>query len=259
MKKNSLPLVCVSRRLSLAVGLCLLFTASLPAQNLFDYGGTGSGFTLAQPRPTNNADVGTFGLALGPGQSFQVTQITVARAHGTTNGSFDVGFFLWNTVNTSAPAGTSIFSDLLFSGTFNRSVTAANQGQILTTNFTIAPGALLLTDPNFGYQMVYAAPGTINTTTAAFTPTTLGVGAFFQNHGPTAPASNSPNTFYTDADGDGIVEGSESTGFAAPNEAFSNVYLIIQGTVIPEPSTVALAAIGGFGLLLNLRRFVRRG
>lgn len=231
---------------------CLAGSAS--AVVAYDYGASaGTGFTLAQPRPTSNSDVGTL-ATLPAGQQWQIDSIVVARAHGTTAGSVDIGFFLWGTVNTAAPAGTSIFSNRLASSTFNRVVSSANFSQVLTTAINFTPGSLLMpSGSTFGYQMVYAVAGSINTTTAAYTPTTLGVGAFYADQG-VSGAGSSPNSFYVSNRVNGSVEAADSTSLASPNEAFSNVFLVINATAVPIPAPGAIAMFGIAGLAAARRR-----
>jgi hypothetical protein len=212
---------------------------------VYDYGtSAGSGLTLAQPRPTTNADVGTL-APLPAGQQWQIDSITVARAHGGVAGSVDIGFFLWGSVDTAAPAGTSIFSSLLTSISFNRVVAAGNTG-VLTTNITFTPGSLLMNGGStFGYQMEYAAPGTINLTTAAYTPNTIGVGAFFADQG-LSLAGASADGFWANSSADGTVQAADGPlTFAAPNTSKSNVYLVINATVVPAPASAAMLGLGG--------------
>lgn len=206
---------------------------------------------LNPPRPTNNADIGT--LAALPG-SYIINSITYARINGTTNGEFDVSVFIWGNVNPNAPAGTSMFSNLLaYSAPITRTVTNANQGAAFasTANFN-SPLFVMQGGATFGYQVVFAEKGTINVATAAYTPTTLGIGTVYSASGGTG---FSANNFYGNNDATGKVQASDINSFSAPNEAKSTVYLGIVGTlVIPEPGTMGLCLLGGIGIGGIVRR-----
>ncbi len=241
---------------AVSFGLVGLMAGASHATLIYDYSGsTGSGFTL-NGSPTTLADFGTL-APLPTGQTWSVTSFAVARATGTTAGSFDVGYFLWNNVNTNAAAGTSVFSNLLASGSFNR--TATTTAGVTITTITLGTPLTLQGGQTFGIQMEYAAPGTINTTTAAYTPNTLGVTGFLVDQG-TSLAGNSTNAFFANSSATGIVQSTDSTGLASPNQAFGNVYLQINANVVgtaaaPEPSAVALSLSGA---MLMVGGIVRR-
>ena len=194
--------------------------------------------------PTNLGDVGTL-PTLPAGQYYSVTGISVARLNGGTAGSFDVGYFLWNTVDTTST--TSIFSNLLISGSFNRVSTAANIGQVFTTAITFTTPVVMQGGQTFGYQMEYAVAGSINLATAAYTPNTLGSSGYLVDHGTTTNTGTSPDTFYLDANNDGKFVATDST--ATTNTGFNNVYLVINANIVPEPTTNAALACGGLVLL----------
>ena len=238
MRMNSLTLAGIAAVAGLAAANSTL------AVVVYDYGGIGPGLAFNAPRPTTNADIGTL-ATLPSGQQWQIDSITVARVHGGIAGGVDIGFFLWSTVNTTAPAGTSIFSNLLNATIFSRTV-AAGSTSVLTTNITFAPGSLLLNGGStFGYQMEYAAPGSINATTAAYTPNTIGVGAFFEDQGASL-AGSSADGFWANSSADGKVQAADGPiTFAAPNVAKSNVFLIINATAVPAPASAALLGLGG--------------
>ncbi|MBV9128209.1 MAG: PEP-CTERM sorting domain-containing protein [Verrucomicrobia bacterium] len=241
MKKNTL----------LAWGCGLLAACALPfsgrAVVIYDYNSSASasGFIL-NSAPTDVGDVGTL-QTLSPGQFYQVTSIVVARVNGTTAGSFDIGFFLWGNVDTAN--GTSIFSNLLTSTSFNRTTTGTQSA--ITTTITVTPGALnLASGLTFGYQMEYAAPGTINLATAAYTPTTTGSTAFLINQGSSPNSGTSPDTIYVDSNTDGKFTSADQTALSGTGTAgFSNVYLVINANIVPEPGTNLALAVGGLVLL----------
>jgi hypothetical protein len=222
----------------------------------YDYAATTPGL-LDSSRPSTVGDFGTT-TAIPAGFVLDVTQIIVARVNGTTAGSFDVGFYLWDNVNTAAPAGTSVNSGLLASGTFNRNSTGA-LNSVFTTSFTVTPGSLLLTDNAFGVQMVYSTPGSqvVNTAagTVAYTPDPNGATGFYENQGASG-AGNSSNGFFSDIDLDKILESTEFVAFAAPNDVKSNVYLQISGDLrpIPEPASLGLIGLAGASFLVRRRK-----
>ncbi|CAN5335771.1 hypothetical protein BH09PLA1_BH09PLA1_13780 [soil metagenome] len=225
----------------------------------YDYAGTGgTGGLVDNSRPTNLGDNGST-IAIPAGFVLDVTQIIVARVNGTVAGNFDIGFYLWDNVNIAAPANTSVNSGLLASGTFNRVVTAANAGQAFTTAFTVTPGSLLLTDADFGVQMVYSTAGSqvanAAAGTVAYTPNTIGGTAFFIDKS-VGGNGNSTNGFYSDADNDGFLESTEFFAFAAPNDVKSNVFFQITGDLraVPEPTTLSIVGVGLLGLVSRRRR-----
>jgi len=226
-----------------------------PTSVVYDYTGSGPGLALNQPRPVDNGDFGTMTLpALGPSEAYQIDSITVARVSGTVSGaSVDIGALLWDNV-AAPPAGTSVFSGFLGGGIFNRVTAAANS--VSTTTITFLPGSVLTTDTTIGIQMIYAAPTTISVVgdTVNYTPTTSGMGAFFEDHGPD-PDGLSSNGFFIDTDGDKLLESTEFTGFAAPNDVKSNVFLSISASVIavPEPATIGTLGIAGLAMLTRRR------
>lgn len=233
--------------LSLGFGLlaACLSSASSQAVIIYDYNSsaTATGYTLTA-LPTDLADVGTL-PTLPAGQAYSVTGVTVARYNGATAGSFDIGFFLWNTVNTAST--TSIFSNLAYSTSFNR--TASGTVGVTTTAITFPTPVTMTSGQTFGYQMEYANAGTINLTTAAYTPTTTGSSGFLINQGTTTPGGTSPDTFYIDANNDGKLVASDLN--ATTNTGYNNVYLVINATIVnvPEPATNAALALGGVALL----------
>lgn len=236
------------KRTLLILGVGLLAATLLPVSSravvIYDYNSSASasGFTLTG-LPTDVGDIGTL-PTLAAGQSYQVNTITVARLNGATAGGLDVGFFLWNTVDPTST--TSVFSNLLTSTSFNRTVTGTTG--VNTTNINYAAGALTLqSGQTFGYQMVYATPGSINLATAAYTPTTTGSSAFFINQGPVTPSGTSPDTFYSDANSDGKLVASDLTTLG--QAGYSNVYLVINATIVPEPGTNAMLALSGLALV----------
>lgn len=243
--------------------LCLLTlaTATLPvvanAQTvLYNYANPFvQDVAFAQSRPTSNADIGT--LAALPG-SYSINSITFARINGTTNGSFDMSVFIWGNVNPNAPAGTSIFSSLLaYSVPITRTVTNLNQGSAFSNTVNFIPGTFIMQGgATFGYQVVFAEVGTINTATAAYTPTTLGIGTVYSASGGTG---FSANNFYGNNDATGKVQASDMNSFSAQNESKSTVYLGIRGTlVIPEPGSMGLCLLGGICIGGVVRRLYAR-
>jgi hypothetical protein len=225
-------------------------------QIAYDYTGTGPGL-VDSARPSNVGDFGST-INIPAGFVLDVTQIQVARVNGTVGGSFDVGFYLWDNTNPAAPAGTSINSTLLASGTFNRNSTGA-LNSVLTTNLTITPGTLLLTDSNVGFQMVYSTPGSQVVNAAAgtvnYTPDPNGATAFYEDRNASG-IGNSPNGFFEDINGNKILESTEGVAFAAPNDVKSNVYLQITGELraVPEPASLGLIGLGGMTLLARRRK-----
>jgi len=228
-----------------------------PSSIVYDYtGSTGSGFVLAQPRPTLSGDAGTMTMpALGPNEMYQIDSVTVARVHGTATGSFDVGFAMYDNAALPSAATTPEFSGLMALVSFNRAVTAANAGQVFVTTIPFAPGALLTDDLDFGFEMYYAAPGTISHTgdTVNYTPTTLGIGAFYPDQGPTLQGV-SDDYFFLDDNGDKVITQDEATGFGTPNESFSNVFLQINASIVAVPEPASMGLLGLSVLALSARR-----
>jgi hypothetical protein len=225
-------------------------------QVAYDYTGTGPGL-LDSARPSTVSDFGST-INIPAGFVLDVTQITVARVNGTVGGSFDVGFYLWDNTNPAAPAGTSVNSGLLAAGTFNRNSTGA-LNSVLTTNFTFTPGTLLLTDSNFGYQMVYSTPGSQTVNAAAgtvnYTPDPNGATGFYEDRNASG-IGNSANGFFEDLNANKILESTEAVAFAAPNDVKSNVFLQITGDLraVPEPTSLGLIGLGGMSLLARRRK-----
>lgn len=250
-------------RASARLGLAAIVIAALPlfanAQEvLYNYANPFAQDVVSSGtfRTTNNADIGTLGG--NPTSFYSIDSVTIARNNGTTNGAFDLSVFIWGNVNPNAPAGTSIFSNLLAYGTpSTRTVTDATQGQSFFTTFNFTPGAFILQGgTTFGYQVVYAEVGTINTNTASYTPTSLGIGTVFSGNG---GAGSSTAGFYGNDNGAGIVQASDFRTLPA-DQPRSNVYLAVIGTVVvPETSSVVLTTLGGVGLIGTvLRRRSRR-
>ena len=132
---------------------------------------------------------------------------------------------------------------------------------MLTTNLNYTPGTFLIDDPDFGFQMFYAQPGTINLAAGTYTPTTTGSSAFFQSD---TGEGSSNNGFYRDANANAILESNEFFTFGTnppttppTADPRSNVYLRITAdivTVVPEPATAGLLGVAGLGLLTRRRR-----
>ncbi|MBC8107879.1 MAG: PEP-CTERM sorting domain-containing protein [Anaerolineae bacterium] len=224
----------------------------------YDYAGTGgTGGLTDNSRPTNVGDFGST-VNIPAGFVLDVTQIVVARVNGSVAGNFDIGFYLYDNVNPAAPANSSVNSTLLASGTFNRVVTAANVNQAFTTAFTVTPGSLLLSDANFGVQMVYSTAGSqvANANgTVSYTPNTIGGSAFFIDKS-VGGNGNSTNGFFADADSDGFLESTEFFAFAAPNDVKSNVFFQITGDLraVPEPASMSLLGLGAVTLMARRRK-----
>lgn len=240
-----------------AVALSLSSVAS--ADLVYDYT-SGSLFTTS--RPTNVGDFGVFSNALGalgPNERYEIDSLSVARVQGgagTAGGTVDIGFFLWDDVNTSGGAGVPVFSNLIGWGFFQRTVAAEGGASSVTTAVTIADGAMITDDSTFGYQMVYATAGSIqvNGDTVSFTPTASGMTSSMRGIGASAQGSSS-NGWLQDQDGDGILESTEFFAFGAPNDVNSNIYLQVNASkiTIPEPGSAGLLALGALTLLRRRR------
>ena len=239
----------------------LAFCSTASAQLVvYDYT---SGGLFNSARPTNVGDFGVFGNALGtpgPNQVYEFTAASVARVQGgtgTAGGTVDIGFFLWDNVNTSAAANTPVFSGLLGFVTFERAVAAGGTAAGATTNITFNPGAVRTDDSTFGYQLIFAANDTIvvNGDTVTFTPSTSGMTAGLRGLGTSGQGASS-NGWLQDVDADGILESTEGVAFAAPNDVNSNVHLSLtaQLVTVPEPASFAVLGLAGALALVRRRR-----
>ena len=240
-----------------AVALSLSSVAS--ADLVYEYNAS-SLFTTS--RPTNVGDFGVFSNALGtfgPNDRYEIDSLVVARVQGgtgTAGGTVDVGWFIWDDVNTTGGAGVPVFSNLIGWGTFERTVAPEGGASSVTTTITVPDGLMITDDQSFGYQMVYAVPDTIqvNGDTVTFTPTASGMTASMRGLGTSGQGSSS-NGWFQDQDGDGILESTEFFAFGAPNDVNSNIYLQVNASkiTIPEPASAGLMALGGLALLRRRR------
>ncbi len=223
----------------------------------YDYTGSGTGGLYDTVRPAAAADIGTLSTPIGAGQGFQITAATVARVQGGTAanaGSFDVWLLIFDNSNAGAPSGSTM-SNVIGAAQFNR--TSTSTLSVLTTGITFSTPLPVLTSANFGYAMLYTVAGSAVSVapngTVSYTPNTFGTTAFYQDRAATLLGS-STNGFYEDTNLNGQFEGTEFTGFAAPNDVKSNVYFQLTGNVITVPEPASLTAIASTALLAFRRR-----
>ncbi|MCW5942822.1 MAG: PEP-CTERM sorting domain-containing protein [Fimbriimonadaceae bacterium] len=145
---------------------------------------------------------------------------------------------------------TAAFDTPLYSATvdFGTQVMAANTGYLRNVDLTGA--GIVFNQPNghlYGISIrtradnvenTLVTPGLVNDTTGLSAPVNY-VGA-------------SPNGWYRDADSSGTFTGADYRTFASPS--MSNLGIHLEGTAVPEPTSMIALAVGACGLLARRRR-----
>lgn len=198
---------------------------------------------------------GTFGPV--PGGQHYLQQITLAGgASSYSLTSFPIFGVRWVDINA---APQSLF--LTFYTGVDLSTASSNAlagaTQFASVGFSLTnPGA----NGSYNYNLTLGTPIVtpaatfaieVTMTNAAGNAYATGISYRYSNGGAPAVGSN-PGFLWTDGNSNGIFTGAEQS--ATPN----NIRMTISGTAVPEPSSVALAAIGAIGLLCGARRFGRQ-
>jgi hypothetical protein len=218
-------------------------------------------FTTTSAPRTGGADEALFSGAGGllTGLQFGYSVATGGPA------AFDARVRFFDDINLTAGAGTPQFLNQVgqitvpFTGqtagafiTNSISLTGQPGGGVAVTANPVTIGVPNVTDVYV--QIDFFQPGTTtpvanNLVTYLFDTTGVNAGYTFASPQAGGTGAATEEVYWRDANGNGTIEGDEARGFAAPTRA--NFVLKLEGNVIPEPASLALAALTG---LLTLRR-----
>jgi len=197
----------------------LVFTGSTPRYNM----GDGIGVSLSSSVELTRLDF--------------VLVVAAAVSNAAVEYTIDV-FNNWTTAGAATdPAFTNLAGS--FSGTVSGITTTGAAAFIITA--TPPPGIILDTNPNKGVVIKLLLNGAPSDTV------TVGVVNRLPNPGTEGLA---PDTFYRDANGNGIIEIGEARTFSGRD--FDNLAIALW--VVPEPASMMALGSGLLGLIALRRR-----
>jgi hypothetical protein len=234
---------------------------------LYDNVPTGSEqvFTSGSSPRTGGADEALFD---GPGANVTSMQFGYSVA---TNGpaAFDVRVRIWDDLEPtgSTVAGVPQFVNL--KKDFTLSFTGQTSGAFITAPITIPGGGALVTSnpvtlgvPNITdmyVQLDFYNPGTTTHVAAdgvtyLFDGTGINVGRGFSD--PALGGDGTPATelYWRDANNDQTISVDEGRNFGATAGSFANFVLHLEGTLVPEPTSIGMLGLAGAGLLARRRK-----
>jgi hypothetical protein len=225
--------------------------------------GTETVFSSGSSPRTGGADEALFN---GPGANISSMQFGFLVASNGPS-AFDVRIRLWDDLEPtgSTVAGVPQFVNLVKD--FTVSFTGQTAGAFITTPITIPTGGANVTAnpitlgvPNVTdvyVQLDFYDPGTQNHVAAdgvtyIFDGSGVNVGRTFADPALGGDGTAATELYWRDVNNNQIISVDEARNFAAPNRA--NWTLHLEGTLIPEPATISLAALGSLGFLARRRR-----
>lgn len=155
------------------------------------------------------------------------------------------GFGAWGIGGVSAPDGDGTYNKAIFDGYYNSLGSTLSLGNISFATYDVYV---------YFSSDVDGRTGTVSDGTTTFSFSTMGIAA---TSGPNAIFSQTTDTGTGNPGADyaifsGLTGGSQT--FTIANTSDGMGFAGIQIVSVPEPSTLALAALGGFGLCAWRRR-----